>query len=455
MDTNRRIKIATGKTSVLDWMKSRFVDTAIMVVGFAVITLGIAAMSDSAFAAEPEGRDVAVASQDTLPQQGNIQFLGLLTERQASEVARPKDSMLLKINRRLLSGPGRSPREFYMLSKRINPMEGEMLADSQDGQWNTFNLFQAALAAEGNRTPVQVKQLESRMEQIVRDMQQKLESSDAADEGADARKLTEKLFRYLHENVLTAKYDINCTDPATVLETGKYNCVSATLFFNVLAERAGINACALEMPGHALSRVKHQTLAGANSFDLETTYAGWFSLPNEEQRRAATESKIASNSAPQTYTVAKPVINDQNSSMKKIRELTPVQFVAIVYYNKGFDYLKAERYADAVNANAKALTLDPQNENAWKNLLAAINNWAIACIDKDQNRFDLAVELLEYGLQIDETYDMFRTNMRSVFCQWIQSLQKEGRANDAMTVYHFAIERLPNDEVLKSLVETK
>ena len=462
MNTNpqkRRDAFVASESPLAGRVRRRLIDAALAVTCCTLLFLGICAMPTKAVAAETGQAKATIVPVEGLLGQGNIQFLGPMTEQQAGEIARPKDAMLLKVNRRLLAGPGRSPREFYMLAKRMNPLEGDMLADAMDGQWNTCDQFHAALVAEGNRTPREIARMESRMDQIVREMRQRLDSAEAAEEGAAARTLTENLFRYLHENVLTAKYDINCTDPGQVLETGRYNCVSATLFFNVLAERVGLNACALEMPGHALSRVSYATLQGPRSFDLETTYAGWFSLRTDEQRRAATESKIASNAAPQPYTVAKPVVNANGTAelpvpTKKLRELTPVQFIAIIYYNQGFDHLNANRYPEAIAANIKALQLDPESENAWKNLMAAINNWAIACIDKNQNRFDLAAELLDYGVQLDETYEMFRANQRSVYYQWILSLGNEGRIDDAMTVYRFAEERLPNDAALKSLADS-
>ena len=67
----------------------------------------------------------------------------------------------------------------------------------------------------------------------------------------------------------------------------------------------------------------------------------------------------------------------------------------MIYYNRGVDLLAAKRFAEAADANANALRLDPQNAVARGNLLATLNNWSIALGDAGQ--FAEAIERCAKG----------------------------------------------------------
>ena len=69
--------------------------------------------------------------------------------------------------------------------------------------------------------------------------------------------------------------------------------------------------------------------------------------------------------------------------------------IAMFYYNRGVDAVYHSRYAESVAANRKALLLDPNNATARGNLLAAVNNWALALADT--GRFEEAELLLADG----------------------------------------------------------
>lgn len=394
-----------------------------------------------------------------------IQFLGALSDEQVKQYAVPEDAVLIRLPRRFAAAQARSFRDYYMLVRNIGALEKAALDDAVDGRWDDGDQFRAALVAEGNRTPEEIALYEAQLDRIVKDITRRLENTTPSEPGSEPIK-TQVIFQYLHRRVLTSGYDINCTDPAEVLQTGKFNCVSATVLFNTVGERLGLQVCGLEMPGHALSRVKFDTLKEPAFIDLETTCPNWFSLQSESARRAATQEKIASSMnspsplpLPSVVNSEQPAANAEEVAQltdlsKQLREVTPVQLIATVYYNQGVDYLNAKQYARAAAVNLKALHLDVQSDTAWGNLMATINNWAIDCATVKKPRFDLAATLLDYGVAMDETYEKFRINQRHVYFHWIRSLALEGRYDDAMLVFHHADKRLPNDPSLKGLVDS-
>ena len=99
-----------------------------------------------------------------------------------------------------------------------------------------------------------------------------------------------------------------------------------------------------------------------------------------------------------------------------MRQVSEVELVATIYYNRGVDLLAEKRFADAAAANAKAVRLDPENATAKGNFLATINNWAIDL--GTSGEYEKAAELLRLGLAADPGYEAFRSNYVQLFRQW-------------------------------------
>jgi tetratricopeptide (TPR) repeat protein len=268
--------------------------------------------------------------------------------------------------------------------------------------------------------------------------------------------LARALFEAMHKEVLTQPYNIDCTELSKVMKTGHFNCVSATILFNCLAEKAGLNICALEMPGHALSRVK---FADGVSLNIETTCPTWFDLQNDKDRQMATLQRIAPAPAPAnpatTQNAAAPPETILDAGLSDtLREINTVQLAATVYYNIGVDLHAKKRYEEAVAANIKALYLDRDNEQARTNLLAFLNNWAIDLAHESKAQYRVAAGILDQGVAIDPTYPKFRDNYTFVFYYWIRGLALKGQFDAAREVFALANAegRIPGNETLMNLM---
>jgi pentatricopeptide repeat protein len=221
----------------------------------------------------------------------------------------------------------------------------------------------------------------------------------------------------------------------------------------------GINVCAVELPGHALSRVK---FADGRIMDLETTCPTWFNLQNDKERQMATLQRIAApvpaTPNPVTAQNAAPAIPEPAVELPTDRrEISPVQLVATVYYNIGVDLHAKQCYPEAAAANIKALYLDKDNEQAWANLLVSINNWALDVASEEKGKlYNFSTVLLDQGVKIDPTYANFRSNYTYVFYHWIHGLAKLGRFDDARKVFALAndADRIPDNKDLKNLIAT-
>ena len=184
------------------------------------------------------------------------------------------------------------------------------------------------------------------------------------------------MFTFLHQSILRGGYNLQSSDLRQALDHGRFNCVTASVLFNCLAQRFGLKAVGLEVPGHAMSRLE----LPQETLDIETTCPRWFT-PNDRPRAAVSPQAGDPTQADETAVqaeLARPA-PDRNlaNQRRSLRQVSEVELVATIYYNRGVDLLAERRFADAAAANAKAVRLDPENVTAKGNFLATINNWAI------------------------------------------------------------------------------
>ena len=270
----------------------------------------------------------------------------------------------------------------------LNAMERRLFADAPAGRLGRHSLLEAALVASGVDSPDVLARYEARLTGYAEELKQSHPPS------GDARDDAQTVFEFLHRRILRGGYRIDSTDLRTALDEGRFNCVSASVLFQCLAERYGLRVSGLEMPGHAMSRVH---LPGG-SLDIETTCPSWFRLMDDPKRQA--ESVRATLGAV------------PSGPDGVAREVSSVGLVAMVYYNRGVDLLAEARYAEAALANAKSVVLDPGNQIARGNLLATLNNWGIAL--GQSKRWEEAVAVLEAGLAVAPDYAPFALNYAHV-----------------------------------------
>jgi len=288
-------------------------------------------------------------------------------------------------------------------------VEEQLFADAALGRVNDAGLLRAALIAGGVGDPTELQWCADRVAQAVKTLH------DDPRLSGPPRRQAQVVFEFMHAELLYGGYVRDCTDLATTLRTGRYNCVSATVLYDCLASGVGLNVCGLEIPGHAMSRL----FLPEGGLDVETTCARWFRILDDPRKKTEATQRVLGDASP-------------DAARQRPREVTPVQVAAMIYYNRGVDLLANQRFADALHANAKALRLDPRSETARGNLLATLNNWAITL--GTQGRYAEAAARLEQGMRIDPAYDTLVGNYTHVHFQWVEHLCQSGRYSEAIDV---------------------
>jgi Tfp pilus assembly protein PilF len=353
------------------------------------------------------------------------------------------------------------PRIWAIAETPLSDLEQRLFADAEDGRLDEFSLLDAALIASGVKDTAELGRYSERMESWAVE----LKHGGGAD--GSPRRQVEAIFAFLHGKILRGKYNLQCTDLRQAFDDGQFNCVSATVLFNCLAGEMGFSSSALETPGHALSRV----FLPDGSLDVETTCPRWFCMEHDRllndvegngkiplssssgTRRVPTtlEKEAVPFSLHEKRDSPPETIGQKPAKDKaKLREISSIQLTAMIYYNRGIDFLAEKHFAKAAAANAKAIRLDPQSGTARGNFLATINNWAIDL--GNAGDYARAVDLLRQGLAFDPHYEAFSLNFAHVHHQWSQELCKDGKYAEAVELLNQAASEMPDNAYFKHAV---
>ena len=209
----------------------------------------------------------------------------------------------------------------------------------------------------------------------------------------DERQKAGAIHAFVHQRILTGKYETSGSDLAATLDGGAFNCATASALFLALAAEFDLDARAMSAPGHVWCRVA----TAAGPLEVETTCADWFDIlaATRPAHQGANQRSWPTNG------VAPPA-----------RVLDARAFLAVFHYNRGVQLLRQERFDAAVRANLAALTLDPECQEAHDNLLATINNWSVALAAEGQG--ELGEMLLAQGLALAPGYRPFHANQRYI-----------------------------------------
>ena len=318
---------------------------------------------------------------------------------------------------------------FEQFQGEVSPIESDMIQDAKDNRFDKYSLFEAALIAAGNTDASRLEEYKRQYQNCVYRLARIIPQN--ASELQKARIILE----YLHREMFR-EYLLESSNVGAIFDSGIYNCVTGATLYNSLARQFGVKAVALELPGHAMSRV---FLPDGKSYDVETTCAIWFQLQDYPGKQEQVIARMLEAGAA-SQVVDAPVVR---------RQINDVELVAKLYYNRGVELLNKENFAGAMNCNAKALILDSKSATAKGNFLATLNNWAIN--ESKDAHYDFAMRILRQGMQIDPNFPIFKNNHVHIYHQWIEQLCKESRFEEAVELSRQAISEAPNEEHFRKL----
>ena len=327
-----------------------------------------------------------------------------------------------------LSGSLESPGSESPLSCPLsdNLLELALLDDAADGSLDQHTLAAAGLIASGVRDAIALQSYVKRLEALCAEIEREMPAE------RPSRERAQRVFALMYDRVLTGDYAADCTDFREALDAGRFNCVSSTLLFQVLADAAGLKTKVVTGRNHVFAVLE----TAGEEVDVQTTCPDWFAVIDDPQRQAVRLSAILNSTGA------------QGSSLTDRTAVGPCGLISLVYYNEGVDLLERNEFAAAVAANRKALALDPQNLAARGNLLAATNNWALKL--NAEGKTARAITLLESGLEYAPGHELFRSNYVAIFQHWLPLLIAQRDWDQALSAVDRARRALPDESCFQA-----
>jgi tetratricopeptide (TPR) repeat protein len=297
--------------------------------------------------------------------------------------------------------------------------EKGLFAEARAGRLAKWSFAEAALLASGVTDAAARRTYLAKIDDIV------AQARKATAGAPSPRAKGEKLLQFLHEGPMAKGYESNQTLLSTVLDAGTYNCVSSAVLYNVVAGRLGLEARAVEIPGHVYSVL----YADGKPTDVETTNAHGFDPANPEQREKLRKEKGITVRA--------------GTHAAKGRELRDLGLAAVIWANRSASLAQAKRYHEAALAGFRALSLDPESPTALENARAALTNGCGHLSGEGQH--EQAERLGGVGLELDPSNNSLRNNHVLACLGWAESLRASGQEDGALAVLRRVADRAPKD----------
>ncbi len=285
--------------------------------------------------------------------------------------------------------------------------ETSLFADAADGKFDTWSFAAASLMSSGVTAKAQREAFLKQIDELEQQARASVPS------GGSVFKRGEALLKWLHAGAFKKGYQENQTDVSTVLRDGAFNCVSSATLYNILAHRLGLDIRGIEVPTHAFSILYD----GTRHADIETTTARGFDPARNKTGLNEFERKTGYTYIPDKY-------------RSKRREVKAPGLVALSYYNHGVFHTQAKRYPQALLSYFKALSLDPKNKSAIKNILAVLGKWSVEL--SSGGELDKALAVLATGLELAPTDYTLRHNHKVVLQQSLAAKIAKGDVEGAL-----------------------
>lgn len=258
-------------------------------------------------------------------------------------------------------------------------------------------------------------------------------AEQATEDAKNNHQRGEQLMKFLHRSVMNKGYKRSQTSLAAVFDTGKYNCVSSTAMYYLVGARLGMQLRLISIPGtgYQSGHASLDLIEGNNRIQIEPTNPNGFDWQTKVKRPGV-------------------IVVGYVPDRKRGHEVDALGLAAMIYANRGVELVNEHppKRLEAAQCYLAALTLDPADASVSNNLLAVFVNWGSALTD--EKKFDDAVRVLSFGLEIAPMAKPLHNNHRVAWAKHIDSTLDVGDDEGALKVGERAAAALPEDADFQS-----
>lgn len=244
--------------------------------------------------------------------------------------------------------PDHIPNLLNTLPVEFKPLEQELLVDASDGLLNSFTLIDAGLIASGANSAIALSKSKRQFKHL---QQHALLSIPYL---MQQEQMAAEIYRYLHRRVLL-RFE---TRPVTLLdlwEKGRYNCVTASYLYLILARTYDLPVTIIETPMHAFIQLQTdppipiELTVSRNGFNFSQTQEQV--IENLHLVGLISSFDIEQNESSIIFT----------EYLERQRALTPVQALAVFFYNRALAAFEIYDPAQAFQYALAALIIHPED----------------------------------------------------------------------------------------------
>lgn len=331
----------------------------------------------------------------------------------------------------------------------------QLAQDISDGELDNFPRIEAAFIISGADSNARLQQGLSWFHELVQEIQVKNLI------GFDRIASAEKLFLYLHTSWLK-DYQTRATTLFDILERKEYNCVAATVLYNLLCDEVGLSTEAFETPTHVYTifsnitqqvMVENTTSMGFNIMKNLQRYSQYLLqyYPQNEALKIGLDRLYAHENANGRrinntellglicYNLA--IFNSEEKNYEKAYDYVELaqlfnedsrsnrKFEISLYYRWGGELFKARKFYDAFEVTADAYYRYPDNEDFKSNCQNAFIN-ALKQLWQEKNWEKSEAVVLEMN-DLNILTDRESAVQKDVLNQWIKFLFIQQRLEEA------------------------
>ena len=346
---------------------------------------------------------------------------------------------------------------FILAAKSVSgqTLSDQLAEDIADGNLDNFSRIEAAFIISGADSSPRLQQGMQWYQSIVADVREKNLI------GFDRIPSAEKLFLYLHTTWLK-KYEKKATTLFDILERKEYNCVAATVLYNLLCDEFLLSTEGFETPTHVytiFSNVAQQVMVENTTsmgFNIMKNLKGYSQYllqyyPDNEAFKIGLDRIYAHENANGrkitntellgliAYNLA--IFNAEDKNYKKAYDYVILaqsfnsdsrsnrKFEISLYYRWGEELFKANKFIEAFQVTADAYYRYPDNDDFKKNCQAAfINALKQLWMNKDwQKSESVILEMNDLGILSDRETEF----QKLLISDWIDYFASQNRMQDA------------------------
>jgi tetratricopeptide (TPR) repeat protein len=253
----------------------------------------------------------------------------------------------------------------------------------------------------------------------------------------DPRAAGEEVMKLAHGGVMKNGYETKQTLYTAVFDTGTYNCVSSTAVVYLAGTARGLDLRPMAVSGGSYTdgHAYLDLVVGKERILVEATNPDGFDWAEKVKRPGV----IALG--PQT-------------DRSKAREVDAPGIPAMIYSNRGVGLDKggdANRLA-AARCYLSALALDPSDGTAANNLLALFTNWGPALTK--EGRYEDAVRVYAFALKMAPHSGPLKNNHHVAWVGYVDHTLATKKDAEAVALVARAVKAVPGDPAFQSAAES-